>query len=147
MASDLALLVLRLALAVVMFPHGAQKALGWFGGPGIAGTVGGLSSHLGVPPVIVYLVIAVEFFGPFFLVLGLLTRLVALGIAADMAVAAIAVHAANGFFMNWTGQQQGEGIEYFIYAVAISLALLLAGGGRFSLDAMIAGRPRRAVEA
>jgi putative oxidoreductase len=131
--TDIALLVLRLTLAVVLWPHGAQKALGLFGGPGISGTVAGLSGHMGLPAILVYLVIAVEFLGPIALVLGVLTRLAALGIAIDMACAAALVHLPNGFFMNFMGNQKGEGIEYFIYAVGIALALVIAGPGRFAV--------------
>jgi putative oxidoreductase len=132
-ANDIALLILRLSLAIVLWPHGAQKALGLFGGPGLAGTVQGLSGHFGLPVILVYLIIALEFLGPVALVLGILTRLVALGIAIDMACAAFLVHLPNGFFMNFTGQQKGEGIEYFIYAVGIALALVIAGPGRIAL--------------
>ena len=132
-ANDVALLILRLSLAIVLWPHGAQKALGLFGGPGIAGTVAGISGHLGVPAALVYVVIAVEFLGPIALVLGVLTRLVALGVAIDMACAAALVHLPNGFFMNFAGNQKGEGIEYFVYAVGISLALVIAGSGRIAL--------------
>jgi putative oxidoreductase len=132
-ANDVALLILRLTVAVVLWPHGAQKALGLFGGPGIAGTVAGLSGHLGLPAALVYLIIAIEFLGPIALVLGVLTRLVALGIAIDMACAAVLVHAPNGFFMNFAGNQRGEGIEYFVYAVGASLALVIAGSGRIAL--------------
>jgi putative oxidoreductase len=132
-AVDAALLILRLTLAVVMWPHGAQKALGLFGGPGIAGTVAGLSGHIGLPAVVVYLVIAVEFLGPIALVLGILTRLAALGIAIDMACAAILVHAPNGFFMNFAGKQAGEGVEFFILMAGIGLALTIAGPGRIAI--------------
>ncbi|MDB5072786.1 MAG: DoxX family protein [Candidatus Eremiobacteraeota bacterium] len=132
-ANDIALLILRLTAAIVLWPHGAQKALGLFGGPGIAGTVAGLSGHFGLPVVLVYLVIAIEFLGPIALVLGVLTRLAALGIAIDMAAAAFLVHLPNGFFMNFTGTQKGEGIEYFIYAVGIALALVIAGSGRIAV--------------
>jgi putative oxidoreductase len=129
---DISQLVLRLTLAIVMWPHGAQKALGLFGGPGIAGTVAGLG-QAGIPPVVAYLVIALEFLGPIALVLGILTRLVALGLAIDMAAAAILVHASNGFFMNFSGTQKGEGYEYHILAVGIALALVIGGSGRFAL--------------
>jgi putative oxidoreductase len=132
-ANDVALLILRLSVAIVLWPHGAQKALGLFGGPGIAGTVGMLGSHMGLPAALVYLIIAIEFLGPVGLVLGVLTRLVALGIAIDMACAAVLVHLPNGFFMNFAGNQRGEGIEYFIYAVGASLALVIAGSGRIAL--------------
>lgn len=129
---DIALLVLRLTLAVVMWPHGAQKALGLFDGPGIGGTVPMLGQQLGLPAVIVYLVIAVEFLGPIALVLGVLTRLAALGIGIDMAVAATLVHARNGFFMNFSGKQAGEGVEFFVLIVGIAAALVIAGSGRIA---------------
>ena len=132
-ASDVSLLILRLTMATVMFPHGAQKALGWFGGPGIEGVVAGLSGQMGIPAPLVYLVIAVEFIGPILLVLGVLTRLVALGIAIDMAVAASLVHLPNGFFMNFSGKQAGEGVEFFILLVGIGLALTIGGPGRIAL--------------
>jgi putative oxidoreductase len=132
-AVDVSQLILRLTVAIVLWPHGAQKALGLFGGPGIAGTVAGLSGHLGLPAFLVYLIIAVEFLGPIALVLGILTRLVALGIAIDMACAAVLVHLPNGFFMNFAGNQRGEGIEYFIALVGASLALVITGSGRIAL--------------
>ena len=131
--TDIGLLVLRLTLAVVLWPHGAQKALGLFGGPGISATVAGLSGHMGLPAFVAYLVIALEFLGPIALVLGVLTRLVALGIAIDMAYAAVLVHLPNGFFMNFMGTQKGEGIEFFIFAVGIALALVITGPGRVAL--------------
>ena len=130
--NDIALFILRLTTAIVIWPHGAQKALGIFGGFGLAGTVGGLS-QMGVPVVLAYLVVAIEFLGPFALALGVLTRLAALGIAVDMAVAAYRVHLPNGFFMNFAGNQKGEGIEFFIFAVGICLALVIAGSGRIAL--------------
>jgi putative oxidoreductase len=132
-ANDVALLILRLTAAIVMWPHGAQKALGLFGGPGLAATVAGMSGHLGLPAAVVYLVVAVEFIGPILLVLGVITRIAALGIAIDMACAAILVHAPNGFFMNFSGKQSGEGVEYFILLVGIGLALAVAGPGRIAL--------------
>jgi putative oxidoreductase len=131
--TDVALFILRLSLAVVLWPHGAQKALGLFGGGGISATVAGLSGHMGLPAILVYLVIAAEFLGPIALVLGVLTRLAALGIAVDMACAALLVHLRNGFFMNFAGNQKGEGIEFFIFAVGIGLALVIAGPGRIAL--------------
>jgi len=136
---DVALVVLRLALGIVMFPHGAQKMLGWFGGPGFSGTVGYFGS-MHVPAFLAVIVILLEFFGPILLILGLLTRLVALGFAIEMFVAVLFVHAPNGFFMNWTGQQKGEGFEFHIFAISVALALLIAGAGRYSIDNSIASR-------
>ena len=132
-ATDVALLVLRLGPAIVLWPHGAQKALGWFHGPGLAAIGPVLHTHYGVPIPLAYLVVAVEFLAPIALVLGVLTRLAALGIFVDMAMAAILAHARNGFFMNFGGHQAGEGVEYFLYACIIALALMIAGSGRFAL--------------
>src|SRR5437899_9575948 len=96
-----ATLILRLVLGVVFFPHGAQKLLGWFGGPGFSGTMHMMTAQL--PAFIVFLVIMAESFGSLLLALGLLGRLGALGISCVMLGAIITVHAKNGFFMNWFG--------------------------------------------
>jgi putative oxidoreductase len=130
-------LVLRLSLAVVMFPHGAQKVLGWFGGHGLRGTIGYFGSQ-GIPMPLALLAIAAEFLGPLGLVLGLLTRVAAFGIACVMVVAVLTVHRKVGFFMNWQGTQTGEGFEYHVLALAIALALIIGGAGRWSVDALIA---------
>lgn len=138
LATDGALiaLILRLTLAVVIFPHGAQKALGWFGGHGLRGTIGYFGSQ-GTPVPLALLAIAAEFLGPIGLALGLLTRVAAFGILCVMVVAILTVHWKVGFFMNWYGTQQGEGFEFHLLAVGIALALLIQGGGRWSIDAML----------
>lgn len=137
---DVIALVLRVSLGVVMFPHGAQKLLGWFGGYGYAGTMGFLTGQAGLPYLVAFLVIFAEFFGALALIAGLLTRAAAFGIGAVMVGAVATVHGSVGFFMNWTGQQAGEGYEYHILAVAIAAALMIRGGGKASLDAAIAQR-------
>ena len=126
-------LILRLTLAGVMFPHGAQKALGWFGGEGLTPTLQFFTSA-GIPPVLAWLVIAAEFLGPLGLAVGLLTRLAALGIAGVMIGAIKMVHWKNGFFMNWSGTQQGEGFEYHLLALGMALALVIMGGGAASVN-------------
>ncbi len=126
--------ILRLTLAVVMFPHGAQKLLGLFGGYGFTGTMGFFTQKMGIPWLLAFGVIVIEFFAPILLLLGLGTRLAALGIAVVMASAMMMVHAQYGFFMNWFGAQQGEGIEYFLLAIGLALALMASGGGRCSFD-------------
>lgn len=131
-------LVLRLALGVVMFGHGAQKMLGWFGGGGFSSTMEAMSGML--PGVIVFLVIIGEFFGALGLIFGFLTRFCAASIGVIMLGAVFMVHSANGFFMNWYGQQEGEGFEYHILALGICLALMIAGGGAASIDKMLASR-------
>ncbi len=135
---DTGLLILRLAAGIVMFPHGAQKLLGWFGGYGFAGTMQFFTGSMHIPALFALLAICAEFFGAILLIAGGLTRLAAFAIGVNMVVAVATVHYANGFFMNWTGQQKGEGIEYFIYAIAVLAVLVVYGGGRYSLDALIA---------
>lgn len=135
---DVVPLVLRLTLAVVMFPHGAQKAIGWFGGYGLRGTLDFLRKS-GVASPVAVLAIMAEFLGPLGLAVGLLTRVAALGIAAVMLGSILTVHRQQGFFMNWYGNQQGEGFEYHILAIGLAVALVLGGGGVWSLDAVIAG--------
>ena len=126
--------LLRITLGLVMFPHGAQKALGWFGGGGPAGTIEFFSGALGVPAVLTVLVIAAEFLGSLGLITGLFTRVAAAGIVAVMLGAVTMVHWQNGFFMNWTGSQAGEGFEFHLLVIGIGLALMIAGGGAASLD-------------
>lgn len=139
--ADLAGLVLRLVLAAVIFPHGAQKVLGWFGGYGYAGTMQFFKGQVGLPTPVAFTAIMSEFVGPMALVLGLGTRLAALGIAAVMLGAIFKVHKGVGFFMNWTGQHEKgqEGYEYHLLVLAICAALIAIGGGAFSLDGLIAG--------
>lgn len=135
---DLSPLVLRMVLGLVMFPHGAQKLLGWFGGYGFAGTMHHFTENMGIPYVFALLAILAESFGALALISGLFTRPAAFGIGAVMTVAALMVHLPNGFFMNWFGNQAGEGFEYHLLALAIAFALVLKGGGRWSLDGLIA---------
>ena len=130
-------LVLRLTLAIVMFPHGAQKALGWFGGQGLSGTLGFFRS-VGIPTPLALLVVAAEFLGSIGLAFGLLTRLAAFGILCVMVGAIVTTHLPHGFFMNWFGTQKGEGYEYHLLAIGIALALIISGAGAWSLDAALA---------
>ena len=135
--SGVAGLILRLTLAIVMFPHGAQKALGWFGGHGFKATVNHFKST-GIPVFLAVLAIAAEFLGPIGLAVGFLTRIAAFGIACVMVVAVMTVHWPHGFFMNWNGNQKGEGFEYHLLAVAIAITLIIIGGGAWSLDRVLA---------
>ena len=130
---DLGLLILRLGLGSVLFAHGAQKLLGWFGGSGIHGFIGWLGS-MGVPAPLAWLAILVEFFGGLGILFGLLARLSALAFAIEMAVAVWLLHWKIGFFMNWGSVAgRGEGWEYCWALLAASLALALAGPGRYAI--------------
>jgi len=131
--------ILRLALAAVFFPHGAQKALGWFGGYGLAGTVSFFNGKMGIPVVFVLLAIAAEFLGSLGLFVGLLARVAAFGIFCNMAVAVAMVHGKVGFFMNWFGRMPAgnEGFEYHILAMALAFAVMVRGAGPASLDRVL----------
>ena len=137
--NDFAITVLRLVLGIVFFAHGAQKMLGWFGGYGFKGTMGAFTHTMHIPAPLAFLAIAAEFFGGLGLIVGLLTRVAAFGITVNMLVAIFTVHAANGFFMNWTGQQKGEGFEYHLLVLAMTVALMIRGAGAFSIDRAIGG--------
>ena len=138
--NDWSSLVLRVFLATVFFPHGAQKVLGWFGGYGFAGTLNAFTTDMGVPAVLAILVFAAEFLGSIGLLFGAITRFAAFGIASVMTGAIFMVHLQNGFFMNWYGTQQGEGFEFHLLAIAIALALMISGGGRWSIDRALTSR-------
>lgn len=135
---DLGAPILRLGLAAVMWPHGAQKLLGWFGGYGFDGTLGFLTGTVGLPAPVATFTILAEFFGPLLLLLGLGTRAVAASFVGIMVGAIVTLHAQHGFFMNWSGTQPGEGFEYHLLVIAMSLALLVRGGGSLSIDRVLA---------
>jgi len=145
-ANDYSLTVLRLVLGAVFVVHGAQKMLGWFGGYGYHATMAGFTGR-GIPAFLAFLAIAAEFFGGIGLIVGLLSRVAALGILCNMVVAIAAVHAKFGFFMNWAGNQKGEGYEYHLLAMAICFAIALKGSGALSLDRVIAGNARESEAA
>jgi len=140
---NVAPLVARLTLGLVIFPHGAQKALGWFGGYGYSGTMGFFTGTMHIPALFAFLAIAAEFAGALALIAGAFSRVAALGIAAVMAVAIATVHSGNGFFMNWNGNQKGEGFEYHLLALGLALIVLIAGGGKASVDGLLS-RPKSA---
>jgi putative oxidoreductase len=146
-AHSLAFLTARVFLGVVVFPHGAQKLLGWFGGYGFGGTMQYFTDTVGLPWIVGMAVILLEFFGALALIAGLGTRvlagtyvLLALGIT-------FTTHVQYGFFMNWFGNQPGEGYEYFLLWLGLAASLALTGGGKYALDAVIGRRKAEAVTA
>lgn len=134
---DISRTIVRLFLGIVMFPHGAQKLLGWFGGYGFEATIQGLSQRVGVPIVLIFLVIIIEFFGSLALILGFLGRIAAFGVLCVMLGAVFTSHLANGFFMNWYGNKPGEGFEYHLLAIGMALAVMAKGSGAYSADRSI----------
>jgi putative oxidoreductase len=136
--NDNTLTLMRLILGVVFFLHGSQKLLGWFGGFGFSGTMNFFTSMLHIPAPFAVLAICAEFFGGLGLILGLLARVAAFGIAMNMVVAVLMVHFANGPFMNWYGNQKGEGYEYHLLALALAITIMIRGAGAFSVDGALA---------
>ena len=134
-----ATVILRAALGIAFFAHGAQKMLGWFGGYGFNGTMGYFTGMMHIPALFAFLAICAEFFG-LGLMFGLLTRVAAFGIAMNMLVAVFIVHRHFGFFANWSGAQKGEGYEYHLLVLAMCAFLLIRGAGAFSIDRKLAGQ-------
>jgi putative oxidoreductase len=131
---DFAMTILRLILGGVFFAHGAQKALGWFGGYGFSGTMGFFTQQMHIPAPFAFLAICAEFLGGIGLLIGFLGRVAAFGILSNMLVAVWMVHFKLGFFANWYGLKKGEGYEYHLLAIAISLGLMIKGSGALSID-------------
>jgi len=132
-ANEHSIALVRLVLGVVFFMHGTQKTLGWFGGYGFHSTMH-FFTGMGIPAAFAFLSIMAEFLGGIGLIVGFLTRIAAFGIAIDMLVAVLLVHARNGVFMNWYGNQKGEGYEYHLLAIVICILLMVKGAGALSVD-------------
>jgi putative oxidoreductase len=126
--------IIRIVLGLILFPHGAQKMLGWFGGYGFNGTMGFLTGSAGLPWIIAFLVIAIEFFGAITLIFGFATRIVAVGIISLFTGIIATSHLQNGFFMNWYGNLKGEGYEFHLLIIGMAAALLVSGAGKWSVD-------------
>jgi putative oxidoreductase len=135
--NNFATTILRVVLGIVFFAHGAQKMLGWFGGYGFTGTMGFFTGTMHIPAVFAFLAIAAEFFGGLGLIIGLLTRIAAFGIAVNMLVAIFKVHSQFGLFMNWGGTQKGEGFEYHLLVLAMTVFLMFEGAGAASVDGIL----------
>lgn len=129
--------IIRLILGLVIFPHGAQKLLGWFGGYGFNGTMNFFTGTVGLPSTIGFLVIMIEFFGSLALIAGIGTRIIA-GAYIILAMGImLSSHIQHGFFINWYGNQAGEGFEFFILWIGMAIALFLNGAGKYSVDKLI----------
>jgi putative oxidoreductase len=134
--------IIRLLLGIVFFPHGMQKVPGWFGGHGFEDTMKAFTGGMGIPAFLAFLAIMAEFMGSLGLITGFLTRVAAFGIACNMLVAVAMIHYKYGFFMNWFGKQAGEGFEYHVLVIAIAIALMIKGGGKWSVDRSLWERMR-----
>lgn len=133
--AEVAPVVARLSLGLLLFPHGAQHFLGWFGGYGFKGTLGWMTGTLGFPASAAAVAITTELVAPILLIAGLGSRLAALGLIGLM-LGAISTHWPNGFFMNWFGAipAGAEGFEYHLVVIALALGVVIQGSGKWSLD-------------
>jgi len=126
--------LLRVTVGGIMFAHGGQKLLGWFNGPGFDGIMTWLMQTKHLPWIVAFGVVMVEFLGSLMLLVGLGTRFWAVAMIGLMIGIIVTSHMQQGFFMNWNGEPRPEGFEYHLLVIGISLAAMVAGGGRFSLD-------------
>ena len=130
-------LVVRVALGIIFFAHGAQKTFGWFGGPGLSATVQGFRK-MNVPPAATVLAAFTECFGGLALIVGVLARPSAIGLIGVMLVAVAKVHAQHGFFLNFAMTPgRGHGYEYNLALLAMALSIVIGGAGVFSIDRLI----------
>ena len=129
--------IARIVLGIIFFAHGAQKMLGWYGGPGLASSMRTFTEHLHLPSTLAFLVIAGELFSGTGLIVGLFSRIAALVIALTMVGAIATVHFRFGLFLNWFGSQEGHGIEYHLLAITLALVVVVKGAGAFSLDRLV----------
>ena len=134
---DWTLTIIRTILGVVFFAHGAQKLLGWFGGPGLEETMRTMHEYLGLPSPLAFAAVATEFFGGMGLIVGLLSRVAAVGIGVTMLAAIVMVHGRYGLFMDWLGARKNHGYEYHLLAIALVVVLIAKGSGAFSLDRVL----------
>jgi putative oxidoreductase len=135
-----ALTIVRIVLGLIIFPHGAQKLLGWFGGYGFNGTMGWFTGVLHLPWIVGLLVILLEFFGSLFLIFGIGTRIISIGFIGMFTGIILTAHRDNGFFMNWAGTQAGEGFEFHLLVIGMALTLLIGGAGKYSVDHSLQAR-------
>jgi putative oxidoreductase len=132
--NDLTCLVTRLTLGLILFPHGAQKMLGMYGGYGFTGTMGFFTDTMHLPWIIGFLVIIIEFIGAVSLIVGFASRLWSVLTIVLFLGIIFTSHLDNGFFMNWFGNQKGEGYKYHLLIIGLSLATLINGSGKYSVD-------------
>ena len=135
----LSLLLLRITFAVVVLPHGCQMLFGWFGGYGFSGTMQYFTQTEGLPWLVGFAVILLQFAGSLAILAGVATRFISIGMIGLFFGMIVTSHWNHGFFMNWSGSQAGEGFEYHLLVIGIAIALLIEGAGDWSVDARVAG--------
>jgi putative oxidoreductase len=136
------LTIIRVFLGLVLFPHGAQKLLGWFGGHGPSAFIDVFEKVTSLPGFMAWIVILIEFVGSLCLIIGLWTRIWAFSVLCLFTGIILIVHLPYGFFMNWSGNQTGEGYEFHLLIIGMAWALVLGGAGYLSADKVMAGKER-----
>ena len=134
---DWTLTAIRVILGVVFFAHGAQKTLGWFGGAGLKETLRTMHEVLHLPVPLAFLAVMSEFLGGAGLIVGLLSRVAAIGVCVTMLSAIVMVHGRHGLFMDWLGDRKGHGIEFHLLAIALAIVIVVRGSGAASLDRLL----------
>lgn len=129
--------IARLALGLVILPHGAQKLLGLFGGYGYSATMEMFTTQMGLPSIVAFSVIMIEFFGSIALILGFFSRFWAVSLIGMFLGIIFTTQLEHGFFMNWFGNQLGEGYEYSLLVIGLALTVLVNGSGKWSIDTII----------
>lgn len=138
--------ILRVTLGIVLFAHGSQKAFGWFNGFGWENSMNYFTGSVGIPAALAAFVILIESAGALLLILGFAGRINAALIAIVMLGAFFAEHHQHGFYMNWFGNQQGEGYEFDLLVWAISIVLVINGSGKCSIDRWLYTRRATALQ-
>ncbi|MBW2936789.1 DoxX family protein [Aureisphaera sp. CAU 1614] len=129
--------IARLTLGLVIFPHGAQKLLGIFGGYGYSATMESFTAQMGLPSIVAFSIIIIEFFGSISLILGLISRFWALSLTGMFIGIIYTTQLEHGFFMNWYNNQAGEGFEYSLLVIGLALSIVVNGSGKWSIDTLI----------
>lgn len=137
---DAVVALARIVLGAILIPHGLQHLTGAWGGPGLEGTTAFFTGVLQLPAVSIPFVIGTELIGGALLILGILGRAMAAAAALMIAGAAVTVHLPHGFFMNWFGNQGGEGFEYHLLFLALTAVVVRHGSGAWSVDSVLTSR-------
>jgi putative oxidoreductase len=135
--NDWAGFITRLTLGLILLPHGAQKMFGLFGGYGFHGTMNFFTGTMHLPWLIGLLVISIEFIGSLLLILGFASRICSALIIVLFICIIFTSHIENGFFMNWFGNQKGEGYEFHLLMLGLAFTVLINGSGKLSMDALL----------
>lgn len=133
-SADPTIALMRIILAIEFFPHGAQKALGWYGGAGFHGTMHMFTAFMHIPAFFAFCAILAEFAGSILMFAGFLTRVAAFGQVVVMLVAIFKVQLHNGLL----GTAHGAGYSFTLALLALAFLILVKGAGAVSIDRLIA---------